>query len=186
MNRTTLLYCRSCTVYTPLESFANSRGLLSPNCRSCRVQAGREHNRLRLAVIQRYGGKCVQCDESDPAVLQLDHIKPISNSRRKRVSSSVMYRRKLARSNRDPNLQVLCANCHARKTYKDNSVSVDVCWKKYVKLTRGNDRHTSAREDFRIRLYYTVGVGESCDANNVNAGVEHRMPQVLSTVATMT
>jgi 5-methylcytosine-specific restriction endonuclease McrA len=64
------------------------------------------------------GGKCCRCGCDDIRCLEIDHIIPIRGDRS-------MYGDKLFRSivngGSTDNLQVLCANCHAIKTYEDGN-----------------------------------------------------------------
>ena len=56
---------------------------------------------------------CVKCGEADPVVLQFDHL------RDKEYNISDMIRRGLSWKNIKNEIdkcQILCANCHARKT----------------------------------------------------------------------
>jgi hypothetical protein len=67
---------------------------------------------LRVQAIRVLGGACVQCQCTDIRCLQIDHIIPIG---KKREHRDVLYKR-VIRGNTE-NLQVLCACCHAIKTY---------------------------------------------------------------------
>lgn len=60
---------------------------------------------------------CVVCGENDPVVLEFDH-----NKGKKRASLSRLVRNghSIEVIQKEINIcQVLCANCHRRKTYKD-------------------------------------------------------------------
>lgn len=70
----------------------------------------------RVAVIRSLGAKCAVCGEPDLDVLVVDHIVPIERGKRRTKGGRikpVVYRLG------DPNLQVLCANDHARKTARE-------------------------------------------------------------------
>jgi 5-methylcytosine-specific restriction endonuclease McrA len=70
--------------------------------------------RYRQAAIDTLGGSCVHCGEVDPIVLEIDHIDGRGGAHRK-VKSKVGILRSVAA---DPEgYQLLCANCHRRKTY---------------------------------------------------------------------
>jgi 5-methylcytosine-specific restriction endonuclease McrA len=58
--------------------------------------------RMQLAASQHW--QCNVCGQLLPAAFQVDHIVALENNG----------------SNRLHNLQALCPNCHAEKTYKDN------------------------------------------------------------------
>jgi 5-methylcytosine-specific restriction endonuclease McrA len=58
---------------------------------------------------------CVHCGETDPVVLEFDHLrdKKMAVSRLLRRYSPKMVKEEIAKC------QVLCANCHRRKTAAD-------------------------------------------------------------------
>jgi hypothetical protein len=76
---------------------------------------------LRRQVIAGYGGKCVECGEDDPVVLELDHIEGGGNDERKKVRGKYFYD-KLIQQNFPSGYQILCANDHRRKTRGNNGV----------------------------------------------------------------
>ena len=78
----------------------------------------RWHNKIK--VINAYGGKCNKCEESDPIVLNVDHIfdngKNHVDKAGRRVTGSQLYC--LMIKNNYPNCyQILCSNCNARKEW---------------------------------------------------------------------
>jgi len=79
-------------------------------------RVGKRHAR-KLELLEMLGPFCNLCGESDPSVLQFDHIAPLYKHERSRTSDLLA----LLRSGEESpfNLQVLCANCHARKTNQD-------------------------------------------------------------------
>lgn len=70
----------------------------------------------RFIVLEFLGGQCVECGELDKRCLQIDHIEPIL---RKFGDTKYGYKTILDiymdREDTD-NLQILCANCHCKKT----------------------------------------------------------------------
>lgn len=59
---------------------------------------------------------CVICGESDPAVLEFDHI----NGKEENISKLVTNAVSIARLQQEiDRCQVFCSNCHARKTAKE-------------------------------------------------------------------
>lgn len=62
------------------------------------------------------GGQCVECGESDPAVLEFDHINNDGKEHRKETGR-VPIVDWILRNQEEAleRLQLLCANCHARK-----------------------------------------------------------------------
>lgn len=73
----------------------------------------RNAKKERERIIQKLGGKCVVCSERDLAVLELDHIIPLFNSKGRETTC-------IEEAKKNPEkFQVLCANCHRRKTLND-------------------------------------------------------------------
>lgn len=78
--------------------------------------------RRRDAIIA-LGGACARCGESDPVVLEIDHI--LQRDKDSEVKKNGQHNfnevNRMVKSNRDPcsKFQALCANCHKRKT-KEN------------------------------------------------------------------
>jgi predicted HNH restriction endonuclease len=69
--------------------------------------------RLRQEAIAALGGVCAICQCADIRCLQIDHVTPLRGAQR--LGSVALYR-SIILGARD-GLQVLCANCHAIKTY---------------------------------------------------------------------
>lgn len=79
----------------------------------------KEREKIRLEAIEMLGGKCVQCGETDPVVLEIDHIKPL-NGKRNPMEGGVHLARKIVRGLVPlSDYQLLCSNDHTRKTYKE-------------------------------------------------------------------
>ncbi len=88
----------------------------------------RVHVRWKGTARQRYiqqkqeaitllGGICCRCGCDDIRCLEIDHIIPVNGDRS--VYGAKLYRSIVNGGSRE-NLQVLCANCHAIKTYEDS------------------------------------------------------------------
>lgn len=76
---------------------------------------------LRHEILDLLGGSCVGCGIVELAVLEIDHVKDDGKHHRRSVNRGIPYYRDLlvlAREEPDA-LQVLCANCHRRKTCQD-------------------------------------------------------------------
>lgn len=71
----------------------------------------------RVRAIEKLGGICCVCGESDVAVLEIDHISPVLTGRREPLH---LLHARILRGDTQ-NLQLLCANDHRRKTRKDGS-----------------------------------------------------------------
>jgi 5-methylcytosine-specific restriction endonuclease McrA len=86
--------------------------------RSQRLHSARRYDRVKLRLQQLFGGVCALCSESDPRVLVLDHKASRGNRReRTRPTGPRSILAALRNGKENPfNLQLLCANCHARKT----------------------------------------------------------------------
>jgi hypothetical protein len=73
--------------------------------------------KTKLEIIKKLGGKCRQCGETDFRVLDINHIDRIKKNIPPKRSYSWEFRIKDWLNNMD-NLELLCANCHRRHTWK--------------------------------------------------------------------
>ena len=71
----------------------------------------------RLAVLEKFGGKCVRCGFSDPRALQIDHIYG-KGSYPRMYSNSLPWDMLL----NPEKFQLLCANCNWIKRYENNEI----------------------------------------------------------------
>lgn len=81
-------------------------------------------NLQRVIVIQYLGGQCVKCSyKKDIRALQLDHINGDGKEDRKKYGARICryYAKNLEESKEK--LQVLCANCHAIKSYVNEELT---------------------------------------------------------------
>ena len=134
--------CSICNNKLPLEEFnrkSSSKDGLQPHCRTCNRERSRayyERNReshktetIRRKKIHQAANRqriwdylrnnpCVHCNESDPIVLEFDHLDP--KTKFKEISRMLDYSwdRIFDEINK---CQVLCANCHRRKTAKEQN-----------------------------------------------------------------
>jgi hypothetical protein len=104
-------------------------------CRPCRSESGKEHyaaNRERYIEQTRIRNKkrfrkrvvfllqyfqahpCVDCGESDPVVLEFDHLRDKNFD----VAYGIHYRAWKVVLEEIEKCQVVCANCHRRRTAK--------------------------------------------------------------------
>jgi len=73
----------------------------------------------RAAVIEHYGGKCIECDESRPLRLAIDHMNNDGNKHRKKINKCGSGFFKWLVDNDFPEgFQVLCHNCNVEKHLK--------------------------------------------------------------------
>lgn len=83
-------------------------------CKECANHAGKLSNRkLKVRVIEMYGGACVCCGYTLVEFLTLDHITPLAESGEKVPIGNRYYH--IAEKGYDNNLQVLCYNCNLGK-----------------------------------------------------------------------
>lgn len=126
--------CMKCGLSLPVGHFHRSKYSgdgLKGECKECsagrvmewrRANKGRvnEQNRKyikakRERAIDILGGKCSSCSNSDPRVLQIDHINGGGNSDRKGSRASILNRIISGESG----FQLLCANCHCIKSFEN-------------------------------------------------------------------
>lgn len=75
-----------------------------------------EYNkRIRLEVLEHYGGKCAWCGESNPMYLCIDHVDGGGNEHRKKISAQALPRW-LKLSDYPEGFQVLCWNHNYAKS----------------------------------------------------------------------
>ena len=73
--------------------------------------------RIKHQAITLLGGQCVRCHCDDMRCLEIDHIIPVRGDRS--TYGAKLYL-SIVKGNRE-NVQVLCACCHAIKTYEDGN-----------------------------------------------------------------
>jgi len=71
----------------------------------------------RLELIKKFGGKCVACNESDPIVLDFDHIFDDGAAERRELRRMNIIRHLSKPSTDLSKYQLLCKNCNWRKEY---------------------------------------------------------------------
>ena len=128
--------CYRCGEPKPAEEFAwrrKAKGQRDSFCRPCRSAYGREHyvanrqryidqaamvkRRLRhertLALIEYFRTHpCVQCGEADPVVLEFDHVRDKAFD----IGQNLLDHRWEAIVEEIAKCEVVCANCHRRRT----------------------------------------------------------------------
>ena len=71
----------------------------------------------KLSLVKELGGKCIKCGENDYRVLDINHIDRIKKRIPKNRHFTLRARLKDWKENKG-NLELLCANCHRRHTWK--------------------------------------------------------------------
>ena len=128
--------CYRCEELKPVEAFSwrrKAKGERDSFCRPCRAAYGREHyeanrqryidqaaiskQRLRLArtkfLIEFFeSNPCVDCGETDPIVLEFDHLRDKSFA----VGGQLSCRSWESILAEMQKCDVVCANCHRRRT----------------------------------------------------------------------
>lgn len=92
-----------------------SRRYRQENKDKARATQREQWAKYRQEAIDALGGKCIRCGEEDRRVMQIDHIEG-GGASDKRTRGS--WQRLRAVPNEVERFQLLCANCHARKTYE--------------------------------------------------------------------
>ena len=75
----------------------------------------------KLKVFDAYGNKCTICEESDPLVLNIDHVfndgKNHKTATGYKVTGNSLYTYLIKESFPKDRFQLLCANCNQRKEW---------------------------------------------------------------------
>lgn len=111
---TTQAYCKQCNVtYHKNRHVVKSQEYLEKN-RAWRNAARKRNRQLLYTYLEEHS---CPCGEKDPAVLEFDHIDPSTKEGHVSdlVSKGWSWDRIMVEIER---CQVLCANCHKRKTAK--------------------------------------------------------------------
>jgi hypothetical protein len=130
--------CSRCKTEKPTEEFAwrrRARGQRDTYCRPCRAEYKREHyqaNKQRYIAAAGQRNKalleertqylvaflrehpCVDCGESDPIVLEFDHLR----DKKFGIASGIRGRNWQDVLDEIAKCEVVCANCHRRRTAK--------------------------------------------------------------------
>ena len=105
-------YCRPCRASYKQEHYAANRQRYIDAARARKVAVTAE----RLAYLIDYFAEhpCVDCGETDPVVLEFDHLRDKEFG----ISSGIRDRNWEAVLNEIDKCDVVCANCHRRRTAK--------------------------------------------------------------------
>jgi hypothetical protein len=112
--------CFGCRKFKPVEAFGRrsaSKDGLQSKCRQCIAEYQRHYRQQKALAIYRYlqDHPCIDCGESDPVVLEFDHVRGVKTADVKRMvsSSHISLARVLVEIAK---CDVRCANCHRRTT----------------------------------------------------------------------
>jgi hypothetical protein len=112
--------CCACKQFKPIDAFgkrAQSKDGLMPKCRQCVANYQRHYRHQKALAIHTYlqSHPCIDCGESDPIVLEFDHVRGSKTANVKRMvsSSHISLARVLVEIEK---CEVRCANCHRRIT----------------------------------------------------------------------
>jgi len=137
--------CNTCKLPKPIEAFAwkdKKRGKRQNKCRACHSEYRRQHylaNHEKYKDMQKVWNDanapdireanrryifeylldhpCVDCGESNPLVLEFDHVR---EKKRFSISSVMNSTYSIATIKKEiAKCEVRCANCHRRKTAKE-------------------------------------------------------------------
>ena len=76
----------------------------------------RYRKKKRLEAISKMGGHCINCGIDDADVLEFDHIVPVLRRTNGVTTRGDSWKQVLAHPKPDEIFQLLCANCHTKKT----------------------------------------------------------------------
>jgi L-lysine 2,3-aminomutase len=109
--------CKSCKKRRSINSFPQDRGVCRPCYSERRKDIGIERKQKVLDYLREH--PCLDCGETDPVVLEFDHVRGIKKSAvadliRRNYSWSVV-------AEEIEKCEVRCANCHRLKTARDHN-----------------------------------------------------------------
>ena len=92
--------------------------MADPERKAKRLAKHREQDALpRLKALELLGGKCVHCGETDPIVLQIDHVNSDGPAHRGSFSGTRAVYNDIIANWATGNWQALCARCNSIKRY---------------------------------------------------------------------
>lgn len=126
--------CSSCRLWKPLDAFNRRSGAKDGrqwNCRACNAAYHRRNKRRINALVRERNKRvwgnntrqlyayltrhpCVDCGETDPVVLEFDHLRDKTRS----IASLLRGWRWETVLAEIAKCDVVCANCHRRRTFK--------------------------------------------------------------------
>jgi len=107
--------CRSCFKIYRKKIYQNDEGKTKDRVRIYNTNRRLENRKFILEHLLKH--PCVDCGESDPTVLEFDHLR----DKKAPISKLIRYSRIDKLLEEIEKCEVRCANCHSRKTAKDQS-----------------------------------------------------------------
>lgn len=131
-------FCNSCSTSKPVTDFNKKKDKYQSKCRACDNAYTRAHYKAnKLSYIERTSKRkleqialkqkwvldyfknnpCIDCNESDPVVLEFDHLLNKSGNVSKFILNSSLENliKEIEKC------EVVCANCHRRRTAKQQN-----------------------------------------------------------------
>lgn len=99
---------------------AYSKQWAARNVDKCNAKAQRYRRKMRLRVLEAYGGKCACCGEATPEFLSIDHIDGNGNAHRRAISkykNAAVFYFWLVKQGFPPGFRVLCYNCNCARGF---------------------------------------------------------------------
>lgn len=122
-----------------------------------RLKSKKARIRWKLIGMERLGGRCVRCENTDPRVLQFDHLRD-----KKGNVGALAYRSWKLFLEEVDKCQLLCANCHAIKTSESYPSPVDDF---KLQRTVGTETHCYRGHEYTsTNTYITKSGARSCRA----------------------
>jgi hypothetical protein len=117
MSAGTCLKCNASLDENRSKSYLTRNVKICKQCENAKkkIEKRIERIKIKLEMIQAYGGKCVICSEQHPFFLVLDHVENNGSYEKERGTDFYKKLKKLGFPKEG--LQLLCHNCNARKEY---------------------------------------------------------------------
>lgn len=110
-------YCTDCEKKRNREQWHTQKSV--PGHKEKRYEQNQAHRqRLKLDVLENYGGHCVCCGENQPEFLTLDHVdgKGVEHRKMNKLTTGATSTWSWARKNNYPDvLRLLCWNCNSAR-----------------------------------------------------------------------
>lgn len=116
--------CKTCGQKTEYRFCSNKCNRSYWDKNDYHLRKKRQFWEKKLKLIKELGGKCRKCGIADIQVLEINHINKDKKERPKKLQYTWQRRIKEWNKNKN-NLELLCANCHRKLTWKQMN------WGKY-------------------------------------------------------